>query len=571
MSDDFEDLLKRWLHEQAVDDRSALRALAGNVAALPPRRPNRRRPLAVAAIAVALGLGALVLAPRLGSVANQPEGPKPPDPAAFAGDARLERCAAELVAVELAFEMTKASYFPLHFPGWWKGAPELEVDDPALVVIEPEHDVAGFGGPAGESLDPDADRGYVVCIAVGTPEGFVVHRYGPTRFDRIVPALSAEDLARAQHMDPDVFADPANYPVPERLAPCGGLIDDVQYVFEVSPGLDLPRHFPAARPAPEMNLADVALVVVFRSQTMVAFPRPSGASPRPSLGSNERDVCVVSLDGDPMTTYFAAVDITGFHVRLDDVPLASTPPPVAVVPSITPSPAPAWTEDAAAALQCDGPPSTFGSGWGQGALGTTEQSSPEGALGEFLRNVRDFYQPFPLERFEVHDRATGAVAFGYFVRGGARAIAVVRSTTSDADGLWYFADVASCDPSEFGPDVELGVEIGMWRDPTGNVVPTTTVHEIADCYDGTKLTVDGRLFVWDPNLGINDIYDPARLDATFADDAELPPGAIDTGYTSGERRLFVSGDGAAAFMVRVDGIQRWPHVTGDSYERTDCN
>jgi hypothetical protein len=171
----------------------------------------------------------------------------------------------------------------------------------------------------------------------------------------------------------------------------------------------------------------------------------------------------------------------------------------------------------------------------------------------------------------VHDRAAGAVAFGYFARGGARAIVVVRSTTSGDAGLWYFSDVASCDPSEFGPDVELGVEIGMWHDAAGNNIPTTTVHEIADCYDGTKLTVEGRLFVWDPSMGFNDIYDPALLDATFTRDAELPPDAIDTGYTSGDRRLFVSADGTAAFIVRVDGIQRWPHVTNDSYERTDCN
>ena len=71
MSDDFEDLLKRWLRDRAGNDRSALQALAGNVAALPPRRPNRTRPLAVAAsIIVLLGLLAFAL-PRFSGVGTE--------------------------------------------------------------------------------------------------------------------------------------------------------------------------------------------------------------------------------------------------------------------------------------------------------------------------------------------------------------------------------------------------------------------------------------------------------------------------------------------------------------------
>jgi hypothetical protein len=71
MSDDFEDLLKRWLRDRAGNDRSALQALAGNVAALPPRR--RRSPvvpLAAAAILV-LVVGYVLVSARFGGVGSE--------------------------------------------------------------------------------------------------------------------------------------------------------------------------------------------------------------------------------------------------------------------------------------------------------------------------------------------------------------------------------------------------------------------------------------------------------------------------------------------------------------------
>ena len=80
MSDDFEDLLKRWLRDRAGDDRSAVRALAGSVAVLPPRRPNRTGPLAVAAsILVVIGLIALAI-PRTGEVSSEGSPSSPATP-----------------------------------------------------------------------------------------------------------------------------------------------------------------------------------------------------------------------------------------------------------------------------------------------------------------------------------------------------------------------------------------------------------------------------------------------------------------------------------------------------------
>jgi hypothetical protein len=77
MSDDFEDLLKRWLRDRAGNDRSALQALAGNVAALPPRRQRRLGPLVSLAASIVVLLGLLVFAsPRFGGVGKEAS----PDP-----------------------------------------------------------------------------------------------------------------------------------------------------------------------------------------------------------------------------------------------------------------------------------------------------------------------------------------------------------------------------------------------------------------------------------------------------------------------------------------------------------
>jgi hypothetical protein len=328
MSDEFEDLLKRWLRQRGAADRSTLQALAGNVAALPPR-PRRRQPsnlAAAAAVIVALGLAAFALAPHNGSVSNQVNGPVASGPAAFAGDPRLAACSTDVADVDRVFEMVQSRYFPLYFPGWWQGAPELEVDDPALVVIGLEQvwPITGAAPASGQTADPNAGLGYQMCIAVGGPASFIVHDYGVTHFDRIVPVLSADDLARAQHMDPDVLADPANYPVPARLAACGGITDQVEYVFEARSIDDYPRHFPAAAPLGLVTPVEPATIVVYRGRN----PSTREGPIRPSLGPNEHDLCIL-LGPDPGTAqpvFINGVDLTGFHVRIDD-PAASTSSP----------------------------------------------------------------------------------------------------------------------------------------------------------------------------------------------------------------------------------------------------
>lgn len=175
MSDDFEDLLKRWLRDRAGNDRSALQALARNVAALPPRRPNRTRPLAVAAsIIVLLSLLALAL-PRFGGVGTEvtstptlrPTLPGGPD--AFVADPRLGICTIGLPAdMEFVFPMAHARDYRSYLPRMGV-SPELEVDEPASVVVYREgwQGPGSGGGLGAERQSPTPGRRFVCVLVQG--------------------------------------------------------------------------------------------------------------------------------------------------------------------------------------------------------------------------------------------------------------------------------------------------------------------------------------------------------------------------------------------------------------------
>jgi len=111
----------------------------------------------------------------------------PGDPSLLADDPRFAQCGIPVDQAWMAFTMAEARDFSRHFPGWSAGADELLVDDPALVVIGPGVESRG-GNP---NVDPLATPalGYDMCIVVGKPSDAIVHHYGPTRFDAVVPDL----------------------------------------------------------------------------------------------------------------------------------------------------------------------------------------------------------------------------------------------------------------------------------------------------------------------------------------------------------------------------------------------
>jgi hypothetical protein len=566
MSDEFEDLLKRWLRQRGTADQSTLQALAGNVAALPPR--PRRKPsnlAAAAAVIVALGLAAFALAPRNGSVSNQVNGPVASGPTAYAGDPRLAACSTDVTDVDRVFEMVQSRYFPLYFPGWWQGAPELEVDDPALVVIgrEQRWPITGAAPGPGETVDPSAGLGYQMCIAVGTPASFIVHNYGVTHFDRIVPVLSADDLARAQDMDPDVLADPANYPVPKHLAACGGITDQVQFVFEARSIDDYPRYFPAAARLGLVTADEPATIVVYRG----ANPSTREGPIRPSLGPNEHDLCIL-LGPDPGTAqpvFINGVDLTGFHVRLDDTAATETtaPTPETALPSTTPSPGPAWAANLAQQLDCDGAPQAIGGEIGQlvpvGGEGT---ASPGPWL--YAEDVLDL----PLEGWTQEPKVpweTGGsnlVRYANVVHGRVKAVLIMGGHSVDGGvGHWQIVAFRACPPTEYDQLRGRTTDDAPWVDANGlsTMVVRTVVGQFNCGWESTVwLFTDGdkRLYIRDPLKVLQHVEVGRYLERTT-----MPKDAVPSGYKSVDRELFTTPNKDFVYIRTPSGVERWPRST----------
>jgi hypothetical protein len=365
---------------------------------------------------------------------------------------------------------------------------------------------------------------------------------------------------------PDAFAsDP-------RLGQCFGPVEDMEFVFEMAHARDYQLYLPAMLLAPELDVDAPALVVVYRdgwrpaATTGVPGPREATLSP------GNRYVCMV-VGSDPPILY-GDVDINGLTVAIapsSPGPTQSANAAESPAAGPTPTPAPAWFAGASVLLTCDGEPSRFGVGWQPGDLGTSPSSSAEKALANLIDRVWLQLAPFPVESFRLFESTRGAAAYTYGYRGAVRAVVVARADHEDGTGSWRVTDVATCEPAEFGRGLPTGAEFGAWRDSAGSVVSTEAVSERQDCFEGIRLRVDGRLFVWDPEVGATMNYHPAQLDSTFSADAALPADAVDTGYTSAGRRLHLAADGTAAYLVSRQGITRWPHVKGDEYLRIDCN
>ena len=157
MTDDLEPRLRDLLAERGHADPTAIAGVVAGIASLPGRRARPWRLAAAAVVAIALiGVAGIVLL----RPASGPGGPPvPPDPAAFAGDPRMDACFAGAGHVEAAFEMRRARDYQLHIPRMLR-SPELEVDEPGFAVV--------FAGDVGIGGTPPASGdGQTVCILVG--------------------------------------------------------------------------------------------------------------------------------------------------------------------------------------------------------------------------------------------------------------------------------------------------------------------------------------------------------------------------------------------------------------------
>jgi hypothetical protein len=326
MSDDFDARVREWMAARGRTTDEDVRGLVASVAAFPPRRPNRRLLALVATVVLGLGLAA-VTAPRVGEIGARPE---PPDPAAFAGDPRMATCRVDLSPALYAFELERARDYTLHLPAAGR-APELEVDEPAFVVVYAGEQPFGSGGGFRPTGSPAPDRTnqpghHDLCVLVGRMATTPSHIYTDVDVSGLTAAIDAPPSiaatptasmspvpATAPLAGPPTPPDPAAFAGDPRLDACVANGGGALFAFEVGRGRDVPRYLPGLY-GPEFEAShDRVLVVVHRDPLFVR----RGPNPR-SQAPGVRDVCVVfgPAVGGSITPGYLDVSLEGFDAGL---------------------------------------------------------------------------------------------------------------------------------------------------------------------------------------------------------------------------------------------------------------
>jgi hypothetical protein len=263
--------------------------------------------------------------------------------------------------------------------------------------------------------------------------------------------------------------------------------------------------------------------------------------------------------------------------RLETAMVAAPPTqPPASAPAIVASPStastetapegtpPAWIGTMVGMLQCKWPIAPIGEAVGDAPIGGDVAQTPDDALAAFLVGDARHYGTIPLAGWTRLDGSPRWTLFGSLNDDRRVALIVIEH----AQPGWVPYQLAACDAADFDQTLPLSTGMTEWVDRDDAPVPAATLTEQPDCYDGTLLRLDGRLYARDLRGGA---YNRDELLDSFDIDASLPADAVDTGYRLHKQHLYLATDGKAAFLVSPLRVERWPRVKGDEYTRTDCN
>ena len=126
---------------------------------------------------------------------------------------------------------------------------------------------------------------------------------------------------------------------------------------------------------------------------------------------------------------------------------------------------------------------------------------------------------------------------------------------------WYVESWAHCDFSEFPRSFTDSIGLGVWTNSSGRPVATTTIEswrgpEHCNWQSMTFLYLGKAVYVRDPQPDLADYFaEPYRQHA------ELPAGAIDTGFERDGDHLWLSADEQRAFVGTADDVEVWPRTT----------
>lgn len=217
------------------------------------------------------------------------------------------------------------------------------------------------------------------------------------------------------------------------------------------------------------------------------------------------------------------------------------------------------------ALECETVPYDGGGGdYVDGGLESV-QDSPAEALANWLEE-----EPFlvmPEEGYRIEREDPDRVLLSYDRDGRTRAAVIVADGIHDwADHTgWGVESWAACDPVELPDDILDALDVELWQDAEGEVVPVARVRSYDDWCDLAGVTVvqvgpewrrDQRWYR-DPEQQLGQGARRYRAEATLPAEAEA------TGWRRDGRELWLVPDRSAAYLVSTedpDDVEQWPRI-----------
>lgn len=205
--------------------------------------------------------------------------------------------------------------------------------------------------------------------------------------------------------------------------------------------------------------------------------------------------------------------------------------------------------------------------WGAGGFSDEEvyaegatADSPEQAL-EVARSERGFGGV--QEGLLVGKREEDRILYVLEVDGVLKQAVIVHDgpATEGAGGAgWYVESWAHCDYSELPRSFTDSLGLQIWTDSDGHAVPTTSIEawqgpEHCDWQSMTFLILGKAVYVRNPQPDLADFFAEP-----YAEHAELPANAVDTGFERDGEHLWLSPDEQRAFVGADDDVEVWPRT-----------
>jgi hypothetical protein len=235
-------------------------------------------------------------------------------------------------------------------------------------------------------------------------------------------------------------------------------------------------------------------------------------------------------------------------------PSSTAAPPGSAQPSTRP-------ESATDLLQCDGAPSSSG--------GRADDFGPEGG-GSTPDDAFDTWVAttvfgVPRSGYERLGSIGDRWIYVYRADGRVKVVVVISPRFGEhVHAAFTIEELRTCDPAEYGAEVDLGPGRRAWVHETTGALLTDIAGPGHCGWESARMLHVGeegvlvRQYLRDP-LGV--FADSPSLLDSYAEGVELPDDATFSGYRTddGQELWFTSSD-TAAYVVTPDGVERWPRA-----------